>query len=232
MISQEDNQSFIGAFPLTKMVCEIFQSNIAKNMWKETSSKRILLRSFVLKSLCNYTSNRDSTKTLLSEDESLFNNLLQYACENLITSDSMVNIEVTEEKLYRLLQMACEKSSNFTDSTKLMTIARSNELEILNQANFKTITFPIMTSFNMSKIKKYTEVVSLQDALKAYEEAPKSVRKLAVLMTKAEYDSRTENENIQSIIYKARLLITHDFDMQGFSDEYTEWQAKQNPDTQ
>jgi hypothetical protein len=44
----------------------------------------------------------------------------------------MVNIEVTEEKLFRILQLACEQEFNFTDSDKLMTIARHDELEVLN----------------------------------------------------------------------------------------------------
>ena len=98
----------------------------------------------------------------------------------------MINIEVTEEKLFRLLQHACEKTSNFTDSTKIMTIARSNELEILNQSNFKTITFPIFSSYNLHKINKYTEVVTLEEAQEIERKNPKTLKKIAILLNQNE----------------------------------------------
>jgi len=94
----------------------------------------------------------------------------------------MINIEVTEEKLSRLLQHACEQTSNFTDSSKIMAIARANELEILNQANFKTITFPIFSSFNLHKINKYTEVLTLEEAQELIKKEPKMIKKISLLV--------------------------------------------------
>ena len=127
----------------------------------------------------------------------------------------MINIEVTEEKLFRLLQHACEKTSNFTDSTKIMTIARSNELEILNQRNFKTITFPVFSSFNLHKVSKYTEVVTLEEAQEIADKNPKELRKIAVLLNQKEFEGLADNS---IILLKSRLIITHDFDMQTFQE--------------
>ena len=54
VISSEDNKSQLEHFSLhdnQSLLMSIFAKNIQPEMWKETSSKKILLRSFVLKSL-------------------------------------------------------------------------------------------------------------------------------------------------------------------------------------
>ena len=63
-----------------------------------------------------------------------------------------------------------------------MAIARANELEILNQANFKTITFPIFSSFNLHKINKYTEVLTLEEAQELIKKEPKMIKKISLLV--------------------------------------------------
>jgi len=57
--------------------------------------------------------------------------MLKYSNNELITSESMINMEVTEEKLYRLLSYASEKNINFSDSEKIMTIPYNQDLSII-----------------------------------------------------------------------------------------------------
>jgi len=86
--------------------------------------------------------------------------LLKVSCKRVVASDA-TNLELSEEKMYRLLQAAAEGDLNLSD-LKDMTLtikAQNKEIEILYGKDFTNMKYTILSGFNLEKVTKHFEVI-------------------------------------------------------------------------
>ena len=81
VVSQEDYSNQLESFPLEDhkdQLFSLFSNNIKEDMWKQLDSKKILLRSFILKSMFQYSLDQENSNVLLNTEKGFFSNLLKY----------------------------------------------------------------------------------------------------------------------------------------------------------
>ena len=180
---------------------------------KDTSN--LYLRTLAIKSFNTYTKTQENAFLLSSKHKDLVESILNLATSSVVSSQLM-NLELTEEKLFRLLQASCEKGLTLNDLPSLCATVKNKELEILLGKDLSTMKFNIQGGFNLHTVKKHYELMRLEnpEELLKRKDLPTFIADRAVMV---------ESQDIQrypEIILNAAMVITYNHDMQKFADYY------------
>jgi hypothetical protein len=63
-----------------------------------------------------------------------------------------MNLELAEEKLFKLLKRSAESGINLNDLSNITVTIKRNELEVLLGKNFENLKYPIASGYNIEKI--------------------------------------------------------------------------------
>ena len=116
------------------------------------------------------------------------NGLIKQALKKVnLTSGSGVGLELSEERLFRLLKVSAETGLKLDDLNCLSATIKNNELEVVFGKDFSNMKYMVYSGYNMEKIgKELCEVVCWEDevvVLKEKDERIKQVSKKAVMVT-------------------------------------------------
>jgi len=169
----------------------------------------------------------ENAKFLVDNHSSVIKDLLNIACKKIVANDP-INLELTEEKLSRLLQASCEGDLNLSD-LKDMTLtikANNKEVEILYGKDFSNMKYTVISGFNLEKVTKHFEVILADNPAKLIADQGKNINTYvsdkAVLMSAQDIQS----EKYYDVILNAKIIITFGYDMQKFSDYWESNQPK------
>ena len=147
-------------------------------------SRQLYLRTVAMKSLYNCVMKGD--KEMISAN--IRNGLIKQALKKVnLTSGSGVGLELSEERLFRLLKVSAETGLKLDDLNCLSATIKNNELEVVFGKDFSNMKYMVYSGYNMEKIgKELCEVVCWEDevvVLKEKDERIKQVSKKAVMVT-------------------------------------------------
>lgn len=77
---------------------------------------------------------------------------MQIACEKVVAQTSASNLELTEERLFRILKQSAETSLNLSDLAPMSATIKRNELEILFGKDFNNMKYLIQSGYNLDSI--------------------------------------------------------------------------------
>lgn len=63
-----------------------------------------------------------------------------------------MSLELTEEKLFKLLKRSAETSINLNDLPNISISIKRNELEVQLGKTFSNLKFPISSGYNLEKV--------------------------------------------------------------------------------
>ena len=180
---------------------------------KDTSN--LYLRTLAMKSLNNYMKSQENVYLLSSKHQELINSVLNLATTK-VASIQLMNLEITEEKLFRLLQASSEKEFAFRDLPALFVTVKDKEIEILLGKDLSTMRFPIQGGFNINNVKKYHEVIRAEDVL----ELAKKKNLHTFLADKAVLISSKDMSKYPQYVTNAAIVISYGVQMQQLADQY------------
>jgi len=64
-----------------------------------------------------------------------------------------MNLELTEERLYRMLTKSAESNLNLNDLKPMSACIKNNELEVLMGKDFVNMKYPLVSGYNLEKLK-------------------------------------------------------------------------------
>ena len=83
-----------------------------------------------------------------------------------LTSGNGVGLELSEERLFRLLKTGAETSLMLDDLNSLSATIKNNELEVVFGKDFSNMKYMVYSGYNMEKIgKELYEVMSWEDEI-------------------------------------------------------------------
>lgn len=189
-----------------KELRSLYETVLQQSSEKVIESREVLLRAVTLKSFYH---NLGKNKEYLEEvccNEEMVANLVKLANMQVITGDNLMNLELTEEKLHRLLTLSAETQLDLSDLKNLSITVKNYEIEIQLGKDFSTRKFPIQAGYNLEKVSQYFEVIPLNIA-KFLER--KELANKAVVIAFGEF-----LEENYDIINSSRLIITHGIELQ------------------
>ena len=173
-------------------------------------SKLVHLKCLAVKCLSSYLNSDVNVQYLITNKPEILQSLVKLACSKIITQNSIMSLELTEEKLFRMLRISAETELNLNDLKDISAGIRSNnELCILLGKEYTTIKYPIKNAFNIDKICTefgFTELVNFQDIFKN----PGNHENKAVLINIKDIMNKSQIK----ILNNCKFVITYDFDME------------------
>ena len=180
---------------------------------KDTNN--LYLRTLAIKSLDAFSKSQENTFLLTSQHQDLVASILNLATQSVVSSQLM-NLELTEEKLFRLLQQSCEKGVTLSELPPLCVTMKNKEIEILLGKDLSAARFSIQAGFNIQSIKKYHEMLQIENP----EEFIKRKDLAEYLADKAVLLDGQYVQKYPEIILNAQMVITSNYDLQKFADYY------------
>ena len=210
----------VESFDLSKnleRLMPIFKWAIGSDAIKD--SNNLYLRALSMKALSTYANNDANAYMLYSKHSDIVNQLLTLATKTIVSTDSS-SLEITEEKLYRLLQHSCENEASLGELPTMAATIKGKELEILLGKDLSSMKYTITSGFNIEKITTHHEVLIVDDpaTLAKKKDLKEYLSTRAVLIP----SSAITSEKYPEIILNAQIVITHGYDMQKFQDY---WEA-------
>ena len=180
-------------------------------------SRKLYLRTVALKSMCNCL--KKGEKEIITDK--LRKGLINQALKKVnLTSGTGVGLELSEERLFRLLKTSAETGLKLDDLNSLSATIKNNELEVVFGKDFSNMKYLVYSGYNMEKIgKELYEVVCWEDEIAQLNEKKEqiaAVNKKAVLVTNSEFDKFECAE----ILKNAKIVITFDWDIQKLREEF------------
>lgn len=194
-------------FPLDDNLLHIFNSALDRTKMKSViESQQIYLKALSIKSFHNYLNESpENIDYLLLKQKDLLKNLLTYANQQVITSDNLMNLELTEERLYRLLAASAQTELDLNDLKNVSITIKNSELEAQFGKDFSNKKYPIQSGYNLEKISQYYELVPLVEA-KALDR--KILATKAVLISSSEWSEETHEWSSG-----CKIVITYGLDL-------------------
>ena len=172
--------------PLDEPLMNIYKWALDKNQMKNViESKSIYLKALAIKSFHSYIEENPQNIThLILNQKDLLKNLLTYANQQVITSDNLMNLELTEERLYRLLASSAQSELDLSDLKNISITIKNYELEAQFGKDFANKKYPIQSGYNLDKIAQYYELIPLSEAKNLDK---KALNNKAVLISQLEW---------------------------------------------
>ena len=209
--SAVDQINFIPeSFQINDSLLDIF-SNVLKDC-KVTESKSSYLKSLALKSVNRYLTSKQNVNFLLEKHSNLIKSLMDLACKKVITQNNLMNMEMTEERLFRLLKSSAETGLNLSDLKNLSITVNNNELEVLLGKDFSNVKFPIQSGYNLSKIDQFYEAVDFEMV-----KDEKNIREIILNKVLIISAQNLKSQFMLPLLQLPKFVITHDFDMKALS---------------
>ena len=74
-----------------------------------------------------------------------------------------MNLEITEEKLFKLLKRSAETGINLNDLSNISVTIKRNELEVLLGKTFANLKYPIQSGYNIEKLNQFYDLIIFRD---------------------------------------------------------------------
>lgn len=200
--------------PLDSGLIDLYQWALDKNRVSSViESKSIYLKALTIKSFNTYLSqNPENTEVLMQKKKDLFKDLLFYANQQVITSDNLMNLELTEERLYRLLASSSQTELNLSDLKNVTITIKNYELEAQFAKDFSNKKYPIQSGYNLEKVSQYYELIPYNEA-KVLDK--KALATKAVLISPSEWSE----EFVEWSANNCKLVVTHGLDLQKLQEQ-------------
>ena len=130
---------------------EQFKSALAPENALISESKQILWKTTTIKSLSQYLKDESNVKEFIKE-EILIQQLTKLANRKVISTSNQMNLELTEEKLFKLLKRSAETGINLNDLPNISVTIKRNELEVLLGKTFANLKYPVASGYNLEKV--------------------------------------------------------------------------------
>ena len=203
-------------------VLPIFEWALGSESKRKT--KDLYTQALALKSLNSFMKSPENCFLMTSNHMKLVDKILELA-NTAVVSKELTNLEISEERLYRLLEKCCESAASM-DELPLMSIAiKNNEVEVLLGKDLKCIRYTVQSGFNMDKINnKHYEAIVVSNAkeLAARTDLKEYLKNKAVILNVEDINS----EKYPDIILSAKIVITSNYDMVKFAEYYDKLFAK------
>ena len=174
------------------------------------SSESLYLKATTIKSLAGYLAHEDNVNFLLKEHKPLIQKLMSLSKMQIISSNP-TTLEVTEERLHRLLVNACEGGVSLSNPKDLTTTVKNKELVVLFGKDFSVTKFNIVSGYNLEKVKGFFELEPLSSKVTV-----KNAPSKAILID----NSDIENPDFKEIVLNAAIVVTANYDLQKFVEHY------------
>ena len=195
-------------FPIEENLLNVFKWALEKDLQKNViESTSIYMKALSLKSLHNYLEeNPENINSFITNQKDLLKNLLEYANQQVITGDNLMSLELTEERLYRLLASSAQSDLDLSDLKRVTITIKNFELEAQFGKEFSNKKYPIQSGYNLEKIGQYYELIPLSEA-KGLDK--KTLNTKAVLISLKDW-----TEELHEWAALCKIVITYGFDLQ------------------
>jgi len=183
------------------------------------SSESLYLKASSVKALANYLANEENVAYLLKEQKPFIQKLMELSKMQIISSNP-TTLEVTEERLHRLLVHACEGGVSLGNPRDITATVKNKELMVLFGKDFSITKFNIISGYNLDKVKGFYELEPLSLSITA-----KNASSKAILLDGASL----ENTDLKDIILNAAIIVTYNYDLQKFAEHYESLQKSKSP---
>ena len=174
------------------------------------SSESLYLKATTLKALSSYLNSEENVTYLLKEKKELVQKLMSLSKMQIISSHP-TTLEVSEERLHRLLVNACEGGVSLGNPKDLTATVKNKELVVLFGKDFSVTKYNVVSGYNLEKVKGFFDLEPLSSKVTAKNAASK-----AILVDSAD----VENTDLKDIILNAAIVVTYNYDLQKFAEHY------------
>ena len=218
--SATDGVAFpIESFELSKnlgVLLPIFEWALSAEPKNKT--KDLYTQALALKSLNSFATVPENSFLLTSSHMKLVEKILDLATSPVVSKE-LTNLEISEERLYRLLEKCCETATSMDELPIMAVTVKNNELEVLLGKDLKCIRYSVQSGFNMDKVSnKHFEAVVVNNpkelASRSY--LKDYLENKAIIMNLEDINS----EKYPDIVLSAKIVITCNFDMAKFAEYY------------
>jgi len=195
-------------FPLEENLIRLYKWALEKNQQQNViECTSIHMKALAVKSFHSYLEeNTENIESFMLNQRDLLKNLLDYANQQVITGDNLMSLELTEERLYRLLANSSQSELDLSDLKKVTITIKNFELEAQFGKDFSNKKYPIQSGYNLEKIAQYYEMIPLNEA-KSLDK--KALSSKAVLISASEW-----SEELLEWLNACKIVLTHGLDLQ------------------